>query len=71
MVMGERMNEDEVADVREIIRNATNDEKDELPPIIDWEEVANGKDCRNHKCRSEKDIWSDQRVGCVVFEREV
>ena len=35
MVMGERMNEDEVADVREIIRNATNDEKDELPPIID------------------------------------
>ena len=35
MVMGERMSEDEVAEVREIIRNATNDEKDELPPIID------------------------------------
>ena len=35
MVMGESMSEDEVAEVREIIRNATNDEKDELPTIID------------------------------------
>lgn len=34
MVMGENMSEDEEAEVREIIRNATNDEKDELPPII-------------------------------------
>lgn len=35
MVMGESMSEDEVAEVREIISNATNDEKDELPTIID------------------------------------